>query len=151
MACGRAFRLAALLHAVGSGVAHAGGWAHPRLGVTVLVAMAAWSLVTIGLYAGPDRRSWPVLTVDLALTVAALLASVAVLSPAAVAAGDPTLTVSWAAAPVPAWAVRGAWHGGAFAGVASGVADVVERAAPRRPPSTASCCCCSPGWPWATS
>ena len=122
-----AFRFAALLYAVASGLAHAGGWAHPGAGVAVLVAMAGWSVVVTLAYAVPARRTWPLLTLDLGLTVAAQVGSLWVLSTHAVTRGDPTLTVSWAAAPVLAWAVRGGWHAGAAAATVTSVGAVVER------------------------
>ena len=121
------FRGAALLYAVGSALAHAGGWAHPRTGVAVLVAMSGWTLATIAAYAVPARRTWLLLTLDLTLTVAAQVASVEVLSALAVQRGDPTLTVAWAAAPALAWAVRGGWPAGAAAAVVVGGGAVVER------------------------
>ena len=121
------FRLAALLYALASGLAHEGGWAHPAAGVAVLVAMGGWSLVVTLAYAVPARRTWPLLTLDLALTVAAQVGSIWVLTTHAVTRGDPTLTVSWAAAPVLAWAVRGGWRAGAAAATVTGIGAVVER------------------------
>ena len=110
-----------------SGLAHAGGWAHPAAGVAVLVAMTGWSLVVTLAYAVPARRTWPLLALDLALTVAAQVGSMWVLTAHAVTRGDPTLTVSWAAAPVLAWAVRGGWRSGAAAAIVTGIGAVVER------------------------
>ncbi len=87
--------------------------------------MLLWTAVTPVLYA--RRRGWPLLVVDLLLTVAALLSSVLVLTRAAIEAGDPTLTVSWAAAPVLTWAVQAGWPGGAVAAAVVGAAAVTER------------------------
>lgn len=124
------YRAAALLYAAGSLLVYLDGFARPALGVAVLLAMALWTAVATWLYSDPRRRRWPLLLADLALTVAALLSSVAVLEPAAIAAGDPTLTVSWAAAPVLAWAVQRGWPGGLVAGAVVGAAAVLERQDP---------------------
>jgi signal transduction histidine kinase len=89
--------------------------------------MAAWTVLAAGLYARPRLRRWPLLVTDLAVTVAALLSSIWVLRAADIEAGDPTVTVSWAAAPVLAWAVWGGPVGGVLAALVVAVADVVER------------------------
>ncbi|MCU1589204.1 MAG: sensor histidine kinase [Frankiales bacterium] len=89
--------------------------------------MVAWTFLATWLYAESRRRSWLLLLADLALTLAALVSSLAVLATASIDAGDPTLTVSWAATPVLAWAV---WRGplaGLVAAVVIGIGDVVER------------------------
>lgn len=124
------YRAAALLYAAASLLVYLDGFARPALGVAVLVAMAFWTALATWLYSDPRRRRWPLLLADLALTVAALLSSVAVLEPDAIAAGDPTLTVSWAAAPVLAWAVQRGWPGGLVAGAVVGAAAVLERQDP---------------------
>lgn len=102
-------------------------FARPRLALAVLLAMAAWTALAAALYAGPRRRGPALLAADLALTVAALLSSVLVLRPERVDAGDPTLTVSWAAAPVLAWGVARGWRGGLAAGATVAAAAVLER------------------------
>jgi signal transduction histidine kinase len=89
--------------------------------------MAAWTVLATGLYARPALRRWPLLLIDLAVTVAALLSSIWVLRAADIEAGDPTVTVSWAAAPVLAWAVWGGPVGGVLAALVVAVVDVVER------------------------
>ncbi|MDX6199240.1 MAG: hypothetical protein QOJ79_2391 [Actinomycetota bacterium] len=89
--------------------------------------MVLWSALATFLYADARRRRWPLLVADLALTLAALLSSIWVLSRASIDAGDPTVTVSWAAAPVLAWAIWGGPAGGLLAAVAVAAADVVER------------------------
>src|SRR4051794_37723007 len=91
--------------------------------------MLAWSVLATFLYDDERRRGWPLLCVDLAVTVAALLSSTAILTSAAISSGDPTITVSWAAAPVLAWAVWAGPLGGTVAAVIVAVADVIERGA----------------------
>ncbi|MCU1673354.1 MAG: ATP-binding region ATPase protein, partial [Frankiales bacterium] len=89
--------------------------------------MGLWTAAAAYLYAHPRRRRWPLLCLDLVLTLAALLSSLLVLRVGDIEAGDPTLTVSWAAAPVLAWAVAGGPLPGVAAAAAVGIADVVER------------------------
>jgi hypothetical protein len=96
----------------------------PGLGLVVLSGMAGWTALATWLYSDRRRRRWPLLLTDLAATASALLSSVLVLDAARIAAGDPTLPVSWAAAPVLAWAVRGGWPAGLCAGALIGGAAV---------------------------
>ena len=121
------YRAASFCYAAISLAAHGDSLERPRLGVAVLVAMAVWTVLAAWLYNAPARRRWPLLVGDLALTVAALLSSMLVLRAADIEAGDPTITVSWAAAPVLAWAVWGGPVGGVIAALVVAVADVVER------------------------
>ena len=121
------YRLAALLYAAGSMAVYTDTYARPALGWAVLAAMVVWTVLAAFLYADPRRRGWPLLSADLALTVAALLSSVLVITAGRIEDGDPTLTVSWAAAPVIAWAVHRGWWGGGAAAVVVGAAAVLER------------------------
>ena len=121
------YRLAALLYAAASMAAYADTYRRPALGVAVLAGMAVWTGFAAYLYADRRRRRWPLLTLDLVLTVTALLLSVAVLEPALILQGDPTLTVSWAATPVMAWAVWSGWVGGSCAALVVGTGAVLER------------------------
>lgn len=123
------YRFAALLYAAASMAAFSDTYARPALGWAVLAGMAVWTAVAPALYARPSLRRWPLLLLDLTVTVAALLASLVVLAPARIEAGDPTLTVSWAAAPVVAWAVWAGWAAGAAAAVVVGTAAIVVRGA----------------------
>ena len=129
------YRTAALLYALGSAAVYADTYRRPALGAVVLAGMAVWTALAAWLYADPRRRRWPLLGTDLAVTLAALLASLLVLEPERIELGDPTLTVSWAASPVLAWAIAAGWRGGVAAAVAVGVAVLVER---QSPPSQAS-------------
>ena len=121
------YRLAALIYAAASMAVFTDTYARPVLGWAVLAGMAVWTAAAAFLYADPRRRGWPLLAADLLLTVAALLSSLLVLMPERIEAGDPTLTVSWAAAPLMAWAVHAGWRGGAAAALGVGAAVLVER------------------------
>ena len=121
------YRTAALLYAAGSMVAFSDTYARPALGWTVLAGMAGWTAVVAVATSRSELRRWPLMVLDLGLTVAALLSSVLIMTPERIAAGDPTVTVSWAAAPVVSWAVWAGWVGGAVAAATVGTAAVVER------------------------
>ena len=121
------YRLAAWLYAAGSMAVYTGTYARPALGWVVLAGMALWTAAAAYLYSRPRRRGWPLLLADLVVTVAALMSSVLVMEADRIRDGDPTLTVSWAAAPVIAWAVHAGWWGGAAAAVVVGSAAVAER------------------------
>lgn len=122
------YRLAALLYAAGSMAVYTDTYARPLLGWVVLAGMAVWTAAAAYLYSSPQRRGWPLLVTDLVLTVAALMSSVLVMTAERIqVAGDPTLTVSWAATPVIAWAVHAGWRGGAVAAAVVGGAAVAER------------------------
>jgi len=89
------YRVAALLYAAGSMAVYTDTYARPGLGWAVLACMAAWTGLAAFLYADPRRRGWPLLLTDLALTVAALLSSVLVITAGRIEDGD--LVLSWAA------------------------------------------------------
>jgi signal transduction histidine kinase len=115
------------VYAAVSVAAHHSSYARPSLGYAVLGGMVLWSGLATFLYAEPRRRRWPLLAADLVLTLVALLSSMAVLSERSIVAGDPTVTVSWAATPVLAWAIWAGPIGGLLAAAAVSVGDVVER------------------------
>ncbi len=117
------FRLAALAYAVGSALARQDRFTSPRLAALVLAGMAAWTVLLV--VRRELARGW--LLSDLAVALACQQATVLVLSEAQVRAGEPTLTVSWAAVPVAAWAVRWGWRGGGVAGLVVAAGAVVER------------------------
>lgn len=123
------YRFASLGYAAVSLLAHRSTYARPGLGFGVLAGMVVWSGLATWLYAEVRRRRWPLLVTDLVVTLALLLSSIWVLSRASIEAGDPTVTVSWAAAPVLAWAIWAGPLGGLLAAAAVAVADVVEREA----------------------
>lgn len=102
---------------------------HPVGGWFVLAAMAAWTVVTALAFRSPGRRRWPLLGLDLAVAMAAVVAARFLDDPARIAHGAQTLPVVWAAAPVLAFAIRGGWPGGVAAAAAVSVADLLHRGA----------------------
>src|SRR4051794_26445523 len=102
---------------------------HPVGGWLVLAAMAVWTIVIAVIYRTPSGRTWPVLTLDLAIAVAAVISSRFLDDPDRISQGAQTLPVVWAAAPVLAFAIRGGWRGGLVGAVAISVADLLRGAA----------------------
>ena len=96
---------------------------HPRLLVTAVVVMVAWTALTAWWYADTDRRTPTALGLDLAVAVGFLLAT-----PAVVGEGwGATLPGFWVMAPMLAWAARWRHVGGLVAGLLVGGADVAVR------------------------
>lgn len=86
--------------------------------------MAGWTALLVARRT-PPGRAW--LAADLLVAVLLQQASALVLSHAAIERGDPTVTVSWVAAPVLAWAVAGGWPAGTLAGAVVAAGAVLER------------------------
>ncbi|NEA28019.1 DUF5931 domain-containing protein, partial [Actinomadura bangladeshensis] len=101
------YRGLALVYAAVVIAMNAGGYAHPAGGWAVLAAMAVWTGYASLAFGDPRRRGRPLLAADLAVAAACVLATAWVESAANIAAGRPTLPVSWVAAAVLSWAVAG--------------------------------------------
>lgn len=123
------FRALGLVYAVVVYLRRYDEYAHPAAGWVVLALMAVWTVVVGGLYGRPSGRGWPVLAVDLAIACLAVVGTRALDDPARIAAGAQTLPVTWAAAPVLAFAIKGGWPAGVGAAAAVGAADVAHRGA----------------------
>ena len=100
---------------------------HPVGGWVVLGVMTVWTVVVSVLYSRPAGRRWPVLWLDLAIAVAAVVLPRWLDDPSRIAAGAQTLPVVWAAAPVLAFAIRGSWPAGLGAAGVLAAADLVHR------------------------
>ncbi|TDC58507.1 sensor histidine kinase, partial [Actinomadura sp. GC306] len=94
------YRGLALCYAAVLVAMNSGGYAHPLGGWAVLGVMAAWTAYSVRAFADPRRRGRPLLAADLAVAAGCLLATAWVETPANIAAGRPTLPVSWVAAAV---------------------------------------------------
>ena len=100
---------------------------HPVGGWVVLGLMTVWTVIVAVLYSRPAGRRWPVLWLDLAIAVAAVVLPRWLDDPSRIEAGAQTLPVVWAAAPVLAFAIRGSWPAGLCAALVVGAADLVHR------------------------
>lgn len=98
------------------------GMVRPWVAVLVLAVMAAWSLGLL-FY---RRRSTGVVTVEVAIAVAGVLATLLAETPEAIASGQFTIPTIWAAGSVAGGAVAAGARGGLVAAAAIAVADLVE-------------------------
>ncbi len=111
--------MASLVYAVASGLVGLRDVAHPVGVLLLLGAMVAWTVVVTLLLEQPLRRTRTLLVLDLAIAAGALLSGRYLQGIALVEVAEaPSLTVTWGAIPVIAWAVRSGPAGG---GVAAGV------------------------------
>ncbi len=116
------FRVAALGYAVVSYAGVSADIPRPWAGWLVLALLAAWT----GLLAWFRVPAVPVVVADLAVAVAAVLATRVVDDPGRAGFAGQTLPAMWAAAAVLAWAVWRGWRGGLLAAVVVAVADLAE-------------------------
>lgn len=123
------FRALGLLYAVAVYVRRYDEYDHPAAGWVVLGLMALWTAVVSVAYRRPEGRRWPVLGVDLAIAMAAVVAGRFLDDWDRIVEGAQTLPVVWAAAPVLAFAIRGGWPAGLGAAGGVAVADLVHRGA----------------------
>ena len=131
-----AVRLASLAYALLSGLYYlqAGRYERPGLAVGVLAAMVVWTAAVTVLRAEPHRRTAGLLVADTAVAVALLLSGRLVQYPSEIALqNQPTLTLSWGAVPVVAWAVLRGPVAGGIAALVMSAATVAWRGALTRP------------------
>ena len=122
------YRVITLLYAAGVMVHNYSKFSHPGGAVGVLLVLAAWTAATSVLYL--KQTAHPALiAADVAVAVAAVLATRVVATDAHIVHDTATLPTAWAAAPVLAAAVAGGVPAGAAAGIVVAAADVAERAA----------------------
>jgi signal transduction histidine kinase len=121
------YRIAALGYAAVLMVNNFQHYAWPPGGWLIIGVMTAWTVVSSLAYARPERRGWPLLTADLAVTAGCLLASRWIVDPEGLGVGAPTLPMAWVASPVVAWAISGGRRRGAIAAILMSAADVVVR------------------------
>ncbi|MGC5030242.1 MacS family sensor histidine kinase [Micromonospora sp. DT229] len=121
------FRVASLAYVCVIVARDADRYAHPFAAGALVLAMAAWTIVTAIGYAAPSRRGWPLLIADLGVIVAILLVTPWVMGREAIEAGLPTLAVAWLSGPVLAWAVSGGRRRGVVAALVIGGTDLLTR------------------------
>jgi signal transduction histidine kinase len=92
-------------------------YSQPDWAWAVIAVMTAWTVGTTIAYARPDRRSPPLLSADLAVTVGLLLSTTGLQHNDATMHGALPVTATWMAGPVLAWAIRYGRRAGATAGL----------------------------------
>jgi signal transduction histidine kinase len=121
------FRFASLIYAAILLLIRQDYYAHWGWAWAVLAGMTVWTVISTVAYSVPARRTWLLLTADLAITVAALLSTGLVQYPSAASIGVMPVTATWLAGPALAWAVARGVRAGAVAAIVVGVCAVVLR------------------------
>ncbi|HET7193614.1 MAG TPA: DUF5931 domain-containing protein [Nocardioides sp.] len=117
-------RVVTLVNAIGLNIYRADNFSHPRAGVAVVVAMTAWTFFAIWAYSDHRRRVPALLVADLAVAMAAILASPLVKGEEFRA----TVPGFWVMGALFAWAIHWRWLGGLVAGILLSMADLGVRA-----------------------
>ncbi|MFG2086258.1 MULTISPECIES: MacS family sensor histidine kinase [unclassified Spirillospora] len=107
---------------------NSGGYAHTAAGWAVLGVMAAWTAYAVRAFGDPRRRGRALLGADLAVAAGCVLATAWVETAENIAAGRPTLPVSWVAAAVLSWAVAGGRRLGVTAALVLAAANLTVHA-----------------------
>jgi signal transduction histidine kinase len=117
------FRVASLVYAAVL-MAQYRGYEEPVVGWLVIGVMALWTAGATFAYSVEAVRGWPLLVIDMLVTVACLLASPYVEGASQGAAGTMPVPATWVAGPVLAWAVYGGRRAGAVAAAIVAAADL---------------------------
>ncbi|EXG80892.1 MacS family sensor histidine kinase [Cryptosporangium arvum] len=120
-----AFRFLTLVYAVALNLDDLGRVDSPAWCVATLAVMGAWSVASSYCYARPRLRTPVLFVVDLAVTLATVLATRLVETPERIAGGEFTVPTVWASTAVMAWALRWEIVGGLLATLGLGAANVV--------------------------
>ncbi len=122
-----AFRIASLAYAAILLGLRRDAYLHWGLAWAVLAAMTVWTVAATFFYAARQRRGWPLLAADLAVTIAALLSTEFVQKPEYIKAGLMPVTATWLAGPALAWSVAAGVRAGAIAAILTGTGVVLLR------------------------
>lgn len=117
------FRVASLAYAVVLMIQHE-GYAHPAIGWLVMGVMALWTGAATFAYSIAALRGWPLLVIDMLVTVACLLSTPYVQEGMQGVVGTMPVPATWVAAPVLAWAVYGGRRLGAVAAAIVAAVDL---------------------------
>jgi signal transduction histidine kinase len=118
------FRFASIGYAAALLVLLRSDYSRPGWAWAVLAAVTGWTVITTLAYARPQRRTWALLTADLAVTAAALLSSAAVQYPHSTYNGVMPVIATWMAGPVLAWAVAAGPRAGTAAALLISACDI---------------------------
>lgn len=116
-------RVVVLLNAVGWNLYRFSSFRSPIAGAAAISVMVLWTAFALWAYGAPRRRTFVLLAADLAITLAALLATPAL-------KGDgfrATVPGYWILGALFAWSIRYRTVGGGVAGLALAVADLAQR------------------------
>jgi len=121
------YRFASLAFALALIAGNVRDYHRPYAAIPIVIVLIGWTFAAVNLFRRPDRRRWPLLLADLAITTGVVLATPLVVGRDALSRGTPSLAVAWLAAPVLAWAVAGGRRLGIVAALVLGAADLSVR------------------------
>lgn len=121
------FRTFSVLYAAALYAFAGDDYRHVTAGWLVLAGLGLWTALTFVWYRRPAARRWPLLSVDLLVAAATIVATRPLQFDTAV--GSQTLPVIWVGAPVIAWALVFGWAAAVPASAVIGLAYVAERGA----------------------
>src|SRR5262245_35975942 len=106
------YRVVTLCYAAAVIIGNDGSYAHPAGGYLALLAMTAWTAITITAYARPRSRQPWLVVLDVAVATTLIISTRWIDTAAHIAHGAPTIPVIWAASAILAAAVQGGpWAG----------------------------------------
>jgi hypothetical protein len=123
------YRVVTLCYAAVVIIGNDSSYAHPAGGYLALLAMTAWTGVTIIAYARPRYRQPWLVVLDVGVATTLIISTRWIDTAAPIAHGAPTIPVIWAASPILAAAVRGRPWAGMAAALPVWIGDLVERQA----------------------
>jgi signal transduction histidine kinase len=121
------YRLLALVFAVGLVWTDHGDYRRPALGLAVAAVLVVWTALATWVYLRPGAARGRFAVADLALTLAGVLATLVVQTPAEYTGGAPVLTTVWSAGPALALALAYGARAGVVAALLVQAAVVVVR------------------------
>ncbi|MCF6522981.1 sensor histidine kinase [Streptomyces sp. JJ36] len=102
-------------------------YAHPRIAVAYLAVLVVWTLATWNRVLSAARCTLPFLAAELTLALTGVVLTRYVETAERIEGGASTLPTIWTAGAVLGCAIKGGWRWGAWASVAVGVANLVQR------------------------
>lgn len=121
------FRWFALAYAAVLVMSRHDNYIHPALGWVVLAIMAVWTAITTWAYSSQSRRTVPLMTADLAVTLAVLASSHWIVGAVELDSGNVTLPVAWVAAPMLGWAIHAGRRAATIVALVIGAVDAGVR------------------------
>lgn len=121
------YRVVTLCYAAAVIFGNDSSYAHPAGGYLALLAMTAWTAITITAYAQPRYRQPWLVILDVAVATTLIVSTRWIDTAEHIAHGAPTIPVIWAAAAILAAAVRGGPWAGMAAALPLWIGDLAER------------------------
>lgn len=121
------FRWFALVYAAVLVISRHDNYVYPTFGWVALAIMTVWTAITTWAYSSRARRTVPLMTADLAVTLAVLASSHWIVGAVELDSGNVTLPVAWVAAPMLAWAIHAGRRVATIVALVIGAVDAAVR------------------------